>query len=51
MLIILKAGKSYHTFEKMIMKMTIMKREGQKEELKGYGGVEPFRKALDGLGL
>jgi len=22
-----------------------------KEELKGYGGVEPFRKALDGLGL
>jgi hypothetical protein len=23
----------------------------QKEELKGYGGVEPFRKALVGLGL
>jgi thioredoxin-related protein len=22
-----------------------------KEELKGYGGVEPFRKALEGLGL
>ena len=23
----------------------------RKEELKGYGGEEPFRKALDGLGL
>jgi hypothetical protein len=31
MLIVLKAGKSYHTFEKMIMKMSIIKREGREE--------------------
>jgi len=31
MLIVLKAGKSYHTFEKMIMKMTIINRGGREK--------------------